>query len=327
MSAPLFTVVIPTYNRARRARAAALSVIGQTDPGWECLIVDDGSTDDTRALLQPLQDVRLTVLWAAHRGQHACRNEAIRRARGEWIVFLDSDDLFLPTRLAVLREAIARRPTTGFWFCNAFVHRHGRIVGTLFHPARPIPEGRVPGYYAVGSEWLPYVTSTVAARRAAFERTGFFREDLRILEDTELYARMLNDGLEVGVQREPLVVQFLHEGQITRDYERDFEESLIALRCGAPPPEEERRIRLKTAKEVAGHLWRALKPAAARALLQREFGPKARHLALYWATFLPVAMLTLLRAARTLWLRLRHHPALAGAERAAAYRLLKDLGL
>jgi len=326
LSEPLFTVVIPTYDRAASAAAAVRSVLAQTDARWECLVVDDGSTDGTRAALAPLAaDARVRLFFnEKNRGQHACRNQAIRAARGEWIAFLDSDDLFLPRRLEALAAAISARPSAGFWFTNAYVSRWGRLVGPLFDPAREIPEGKVPGWYAVGDRWLPYVTTMVCLRRAAFEKTGYFREDLRILEDTELYARMFRDGLEVGVLREPLAVRFIHEGQITRDHQRDFSESMEALENSGAPADVAAELRARVAREVAGYLWKSLKPAEARALLERELGAAARGDALWWATFVPSAALAPARAARAAWLRLRWG-ALAPAEYREAGRVVDGL--
>ena len=306
MSTPLFSIVIPAYNRAASTAAAVRSVLAQTDARWECLLVDDGSTDGTKAALSEFSDPRLRFFWnEKNRGQHACRNQAIREARGEWIAFLDSDDLFLPKRLEALAAAITARPSAGFWFTNAYVHRWGRLIGKLFDPERRIPEGKVPGWCAVGDRWLPYVTTMVCVRKIEFVKTGYFREDLRILEDTELYARMFAGGLEVGVLREPLAVRFIHEGQITRDHERDFLESMEALKTSGAPADVAAEHRARIAREVAGYLWKSLKPAAARALLERELGPAARFTGLWWATFVPPLLLAPARSAREALLRLR----------------------
>ena len=325
MSEPLFSIIIPTYNRAASCAAAVRSVLAQTDARWECLVVDDGSTDGTRAALSGFSDPRLRFFWnEKNRGQHACRNQALREARGTWMAFLDSDDLFLPGRLAALAKAIESRPPTRFWFTNAFVHRWGRLIGLLFDPAREIPEGKVPGWYAVGDRWLPYVTTMICVHRSAFAETGFYREDLRILEDTELYARMFARGVEVGVLREPLAVRFIHEGQITRDHERDFLESMEALKSSGAPADVAAAHRERVAREVAGYLWKSLKPAAARALLERELGARARADRLWWATFVPPVLLAPARAAREALLRLRWG-AFAPAEFRAAGELVDAL--
>ncbi|MBI4424799.1 MAG: glycosyltransferase family 2 protein, partial [Elusimicrobia bacterium] len=293
----LFSVVMPTYNRAERTAAAVRSVLAQTEADFECFVVDDGSTDETRQVLARFDDPRLVLVFnERNRGQHACRNQAIRQARGEWISFLDSDDVYLPGRLAAMRRYAESAPRTGFLFTNGYVHRYGRIIGLLFDPARELPRGKVPGYYAVGDEFLPYVTTMVAVRRTAFEQVGCFREDLRILEDTELYSRMLEAGVEVGAIPEPLAVRFIHEGQITRDHLKDFEESLVALRSSGAPAEVQARIRARVAREVAEHLWRGAEPRRARELLARELGSVGG--AFYLKTLAPSPLLLAARKAR-----------------------------
>lgn len=321
MSAPFFSVVVPTYNRARLAAAAVLSLLAQTEPDWEAFVVDDGSTDGTpEALARLPKDPRVNVVVQKENGgQHRCRNLAIARARGRFVTFLDSDDMYLPGRLAAFKAAALSRPAAGFWFSNAYVWRLERVVGTLFDPARVVPQGRVPGHYAVGDRWLPYVTTNVAVSREAFSRFGSFRTDLRILEDTELYARMLAGGLEVGALPEPLSVRTLHEGQITREHGRDYRESLEALRASAVGADvfEERRRAL--ALEVAGYMLKSLKPAEARAFLAAELGPEdARATSVWRWAALPVPVLAAARAARTAWLRARYSPAFAPADYAAA---------
>jgi glycosyltransferase involved in cell wall biosynthesis len=304
----LFSVILPTFNRARMAAAAVLSVLRQTDPDFELIVVNDGSTDDTRRVLDALpKDPRVTLLHQErNKGQHVCRNIAIRRAKGQFVTFLDSDDLYLPNRLALFRQAVESRPETGFWFSNAYVRRFDRIIGLLFDAERDIPEGKVPGYYAVGDQHLPYVTTNVAIRREAFAKHGYYREDLKILEDTELYSRMLGGGLRVGVIREPLSVRRIHETQITGDYERDFTESLLALAAGNPPQDVAKRRRRELAVEVATYLWKGLRPGDARTYLNQELGEEASSHPLYWKTYLPRPVLWALKSGRGLYVRLKY---------------------
>lgn len=298
------------------AAAAVLSALAQDDPDFELLVVDDGSTDDTRKVLAKLpKDPRFQVHpMDKNRGQHFCRNEAIRRSKGRYITFLDSDDLYLPERLTVFRKAIETRPEAGFWFSNAYVQRFGRIIGLLFDRKRKIPQGKVPGYYAVGDEYLPYVTTNVVVRREAFDKFGFFREDLKILEDTELYARMLGGGLEVGAVNEPLSVRVLHETQITGDYARDFEESLLALKAAKPPPEVMDRKRRELVIEVATYLLKGLKPVQAREFLEDQLGEPAKSLRVHRRTFTSPGLLKFLKSLRAAYLKLRYSSPLAPLE-------------
>lgn len=300
MSAPLFSIILPSFNRAGMLRAAVRSVAAQTCRDFELLVMDDGSTDDTPSVAAEFgSDPR--IVWtrsAENRGQHVRRNEAIRRAKARFITFLDSDDLYLPERLELFKTAIEKRPSTAFWFSNAYVHRFGRIIGRVFPPCRAIPEGKVPGYYAVGDEHLPYLTTNVAIAAEQFKKVGLFREDLKILEDTELYARMLAAGAEVGVIRQPTSIRRIHEAQITRDYAKDFEESSIALDSGSVPPEIRETLKKKLAIETGTYFLKDLQPAKARAYFERA-GYRGAN---YWATYLPPRFLELPKKLRRAYL-------------------------
>lgn len=312
---PLFTVVLPTHNRAAMLRAAVRSVLAQTFRDWECFVLDDGSTDSTPRVFEEFRaEPRLRLhRFEDNRRQHVRRNFAIRAAAGEFIAFLDSDDLWLPRRLEAFAEAARARPAVDHWFSNAYLLRWGRVIGTVFDPARPIPEGRVPGWYAVGDRWLPHLTTNVALRKTAFDRVGLFREDLKVLEDAELYARMLRAGVRVGVLRAPLAVRRLHGDQITRDFAVDYEESLLALESGGAPPQELERARRDLAVEVATYFAKDLQPERAREFLARRPGGVGAWKALLLA-FLPAAALRLFRTLRTLGLMTRFHPLLAPRE-------------
>ena len=96
---PKVSVIIPTYNGAQYIKQAVDSVLAQTYDDYEIIVVDDGSTDDTAELLRPYGD-RITYLYQENRKLPAARNTGIRTARGQYLAFLDSDNLFLPHKLA-----------------------------------------------------------------------------------------------------------------------------------------------------------------------------------------------------------------------------------
>ena len=191
-------------------RTALATVQWQTCGDWECWVIDDGSSDDTPRVLGNSRPTPVSGLRSpANQGMNASRNMAIARAQGEFVTFLDSDDLWLPRRLDAFRARAAKSPEAGFFFSNAWVWRFERILGPLFDPARDIPEGVVPGRYGVGDRFLPYVTTNVAIRREAFTRWGLFRTEMKTL-DTELFTRFLARGLPVAALREPLLVRRIH---------------------------------------------------------------------------------------------------------------------
>ena len=108
---PFFSIVIPTYNRGNLIGLTLDSVLAQELPNWELLIVDDGSPDDTAAVVRPyLADARVQYLPKENAERGAARNYGFARARGEYVIFLDSDDLLHSNHLSTLRAAIAAAP-------------------------------------------------------------------------------------------------------------------------------------------------------------------------------------------------------------------------
>jgi glycosyltransferase involved in cell wall biosynthesis len=182
--APAVSVVIPTYNRAWCLREAVDSALTQEFADFELVVVDDGSTDDTRQVLKGYGD-RVTVLSLENRGVSAARNAGIAAARGALIAFLDSDDLWLPGKLRRQVEFFASHPealicqTEELWF------KHGRRVnpgkrhrkrgGMIFEPSL---------------ELCLVSPSAVMVRRELFERVGCFDEELPACEDYDLWLRV-----------------------------------------------------------------------------------------------------------------------------------------
>lgn len=125
--APFFSVVIPTYNRADFIAATVQSVLDQQFEQFEVLIVDDGSTDGTRHVIQPfLADTRVQYLPKPNAERGAARNYGFARAKGEYVLFLDSDDRWLPQYLKVLDQAIKEQHAPNFIACKFTLERDGR---------------------------------------------------------------------------------------------------------------------------------------------------------------------------------------------------------
>ena len=209
-AAPLISVILPTFNRLQYLPDAVASVCAQTFQDWELLIADDGSDAETRAYLQALQDPpRTRLIQMAHTGKPAMvRNAALREARGEYVAFMDSDDVWarskLQTQIDRLRSTDALQWSyTGFDFVddsgNAIVRpriqRSGPIVGRVLDRL-------------VREEAL-IVTPSVVVRRDLIEQAGGFSEDLLACEDYELWMR-LAARVEADFIDEPLVLVRRH---------------------------------------------------------------------------------------------------------------------
>src|SRR3954469_4662071 len=106
MMAPFFSVIIPVYNRAESLRRAIESVRAQTCQDFEIVVVDDGSQDDPRKVVESFHDPRIRFFSQANGGGGKARNTAIDHARGRFIAPLDSDDIFLPHHLASMKELL-----------------------------------------------------------------------------------------------------------------------------------------------------------------------------------------------------------------------------
>ncbi|HKQ51035.1 MAG TPA: glycosyltransferase family A protein [Pyrinomonadaceae bacterium] len=126
---PFFTVVIPTYNRAGFITETINSVLAQDDTDFEVVVVDDGSTDETADVVARtfgrVDKVRYVRQLNAERG--AARNRGIKEARGEYVIFLDSDDLMRPNHLSALREIIEERPGVNYLATKYEFVRDGRV--------------------------------------------------------------------------------------------------------------------------------------------------------------------------------------------------------
>lgn len=123
MGTPEVSIVLSTYNRLPLLRRSVDSVIAQTFRDWELIVVDDGSTDDTREYLEAIEDPRVRPIWLEHGGVTSARNAGLRLAHGKWVAFHDSDDLWLPEKLEWQLQRVTAHPAcrwsyTGYSFID-----------------------------------------------------------------------------------------------------------------------------------------------------------------------------------------------------------------
>ena len=183
---PDVSVILPVYNREQSVARAIRSVLGQTQPPFEVIVVDDGSTDGTRAVLDSFGS-QVTVISQPHAGAYVARNRGLRHASGELIAFIDSDDVWLPDRLASQMPLMAR-PEVGLVFGDVVHVRPGqeRRRLTSFQVAPP-RRGRVAAQFA----WCNFVpTSTVLVRRSCIDEAGGFAEDVSLSCDYLMWFRI-----------------------------------------------------------------------------------------------------------------------------------------
>ena len=126
----MFSIIIPSYNRANHLPKAIESVLAQSFTDWELIIVDDGSTDNTSDVVASYNDPRIKYIYQENAERSAARNNGIRNANGEWICFLDSDDVYLNQHLAVFEKAIHESANPRFLLSGCIREEAG--VGNLY---------------------------------------------------------------------------------------------------------------------------------------------------------------------------------------------------
>lgn len=190
-STPTVDVIIPAYNISRHLPAALESVIAQTFQNWRIVVVDDGSTDQTEAVLKTFQErlgARLTYLKQANQGPSAARNTGIRHASGELIAFLDGDDLWVPERLADSVACLAANRAAGLSYgLVTRITEAGEVIGTFAGNGQHAA-GRLASQIYMRRVEFPCPTVTV--RRACLDVVGLFDEGMRATEDRDLWLRI-----------------------------------------------------------------------------------------------------------------------------------------
>jgi glycosyltransferase involved in cell wall biosynthesis len=236
--APPVSIITAAYNAAAFLGRTIESVLRQTFGAFEWVVADDGSGDGTPELLEALGDPRVRVLRRpVNGGPSAARNTAIAAARGAVMVLLDHDDLWAPTRLERLVALLDSEPRLGFastnmWVGDPALPAQARTV--LDNPscrAAPLAETRT---------WMAgcsFSASTMAVRRSALDRVGWFNEDLWYTQDWELALRLHLAGEHASMLPEPLGWTVMHRGQLSDNPDgvhRDRRRTLQTLIASSP---------------------------------------------------------------------------------------------
>ncbi|WP_160008908.1 glycosyltransferase family A protein [Rhizobium sp. 18055] len=227
---PHLSIVIPAYNVADYIVPAVESALDQTYRNLEVIVVDDGSTDATPLQLSRLtrsrQDDRLRVVRQDNGGLSAARNLGIREARGEYIGFLDGDDLWHRDKAEAHLAVMDRDQTIGFSYsASEYIEEDGRPTGRLLRP-----DSMKPSLHSMILRNHVGNGSTPVVRRSCFEAAGTFREDLHSCEDYEMWCRILwmTDAIAVGLSS-PLTYYRLRRSSLSFDIDRFVGQADLAV--------------------------------------------------------------------------------------------------
>jgi len=212
---PLVTVVVPTHNRAELLPAVLGAILRQVGVTVEVVVVDDGSTDRTPALLDGWDDNRLVVVrnTEAHGVAHA-RNRGLARARGDWVAFCDDDDQWAPDKLRAQLDACARSGSC--WSCTSavIVDEQGRIVGVeRLDPHRDVAAA------LLERDVIPGGGSSVLVRSDVIRTVGGFDSTVAACADWDYWIRLSRQGAPAVVDR-PLVAYRVAAGSVSHGMAR-----------------------------------------------------------------------------------------------------------
>ena len=215
---PAVSVVIPTRNRIGLVQEAARSVLAQSAPALELIVVDDASEDGTAAWIRDATDVRTHgITLPRHQERSSARNVGLRQATGRYTLFLDDDDRLRPGALGALAAVLDRHPQSVAAVGGMALFDDGGVTQRLWHPRRRIT--LADPWLAVLFDWSPFPSQTLW-RTQALHRVGGWDPALTVSEDVDLNLRMARVGaFEIVPTR---VVDYrLHPGQVPRPVDMD----------------------------------------------------------------------------------------------------------
>lgn len=268
-----FSVVIPTYNRGRLVVRAVESVLAQRQRPSQIIVVDDGSTDNTRQLISQMGS-HVTYIYQENQGSAVARNNGIQHTNHPWVALLDSDDVWLENHLACMAEAIvATEGKAGYYFANTVCpdEKGGglRWQGVGFEVDAPFV------FNTDGAQWAllqpqPMMLQSTVFNKAAFLNAGGFLPRLRYRDDTHLFIKLGVSGPicavnNVGTQ---MTSDDAPDNRLTLTYDNQlrgarmqvvmFDNLLKTVPWLAPMVKKELTRRLAFAHlSVARHTWRS----------------------------------------------------------------------
>ena len=230
-SLPKVSVIIPTYNRALLLKKAIESVLKQTFKDYEIIVVDDGSTDNTREIVNSCFSPLIKYIYQENNGRSNARNQALKIAQGQYIAYLDSDDMYLPDKLEKQISILDKNRDIGMVYTSARVFDEDD--NELF---RQDEYGNKRLYYeATDSGWIynkvafyfpqTIILPSVMVRSEIQEKVGYFDEKLHRFEDTDMWRRISKE-CKIFAIKEPLCIIRKHSDN-KMEHPKDVYKSMI----------------------------------------------------------------------------------------------------
>ena len=209
---PLISIIIPSYNRANLLIRSINSALNQTYKNFELIVVDDGSTDNTKKLLEPyINAKKIKYFYQKNRGPSSAKNMGMKSAKGDYLAFLDSDDEWLPKKLEKQLELFERstNPNLGFVGCNSLIINEKNNKKQIYKTPR-----KKNAFYALLVNNFIWSCSSIMIKGSIIDQIGFFDENLSIGEDWDMWIR-ITQKYDFDFVDEPLFKYYVHNANIT----------------------------------------------------------------------------------------------------------------
>jgi len=204
---------MPAYNAAEHIAEAIESVLIQNYRNLELIVVDDGSTDDTKDIVTGFKDDKIKYLYKDNGGPSSARNLAINKANGQYIMPLDADDMMTPDFIAKHLVEFEKHPEVDLVYCNVL------LIGKNSNPIRIMSKPEYQDRRYLIRDLLraghPVVPFRLGIRRSVFDRIGFYDEDLLIGEDYDMMRRFVKAGLKAHHLSETLHLRRMHADSLS----------------------------------------------------------------------------------------------------------------
>lgn len=222
------SVIIAAYNAADTVPEALDSLLGQTFSGWQAIVVDDGSTDETAtvAARYAARDERIEVIRQKNLGEGCARNAGLRRARHEWVLFFDADDQLLPGALEQLTSVLSADASL-----DAVHGGWARVTpgGAVMDPERCVHTGNL---FHLFAEYCAFPIHACVVRRSVVDNAGGFDSSLRTCEDWDLWQRIARAGARFGNVNDVVAHYRMREGSLSTGWSQLFADGFRVITTG-----------------------------------------------------------------------------------------------
>ena len=214
-SNPLVSIIMPAYNAAEYIAEAIESVLIQNYRNFELIIVDDGSTDNTKDIIAGFKDEKIKYFYKENAGAASARNLAMKESKGDFLITLDADDMMAPDFIAKHLQQFEKHPETDLVYCDDYlIDEDGKPTRVSENPEYPDRKSLIRDLFRYGCPIVPFRT---CIRKSVFDKIGFFDEDLLVGEDYDMMRRFVKSGLKIHHLKDALYLRRITPNNLLRN--------------------------------------------------------------------------------------------------------------